>query len=383
LISLLLFFAPRLLADAPTFEQRFATFPKINAVRDIDWYNPLEIAKGKPGAALPAPAPGKESIAPEALQKAIDYVDSRGTVALLVWQGGMLQLAHYGKGFGPSSLTDTASMHKSVMGILYGAALRDGFIKSIDDPASRYLPEWADDDRARITIRDLMTMTSGLENPIGFAPDSPGTKLMLSDDIAAAALSRKAVAPPNTVFDYDNANSEALGIILQRATGMRYAAYLSRTLLAPIGAGDARVWLDRPDGMAHTFCCLQLAAEDWLRIGLLLKDRGRAEGRQVIPADWIDRMTTASDRNPNYGLQIWLASPYLSERTYKIGSPFKIPAHEPFVTPDMFFFDGWGAQRVYVSRAADLVIVRVGDVALDWDDSVIPNLIARGLAKKP
>jgi CubicO group peptidase (beta-lactamase class C family) len=370
------------MAGVEPFEERLATFPKINAVKDVDWYAPLEIARGHPAAPLAVAGPAEQTIAADALGKAIDYVDARGTVALLVWQGGKLQLQHYGSGYGPASLTDTASMNKSVMAILYGAALRDGFIHSIDEPAARYLPEWASDDRSKITIRNLMTMASGLDDPsTGMTADSPMVQLLLSNDIARAALGRKAVAPPDTVFDYNNHNAESLGIILERATHHRYADYLSKTLLRPIGAGDARVWLDRPGGMAHTFCCLQLTAESWLRIGLLLKDHGRALGHQVIPAAWIDSMTRPSAQNPNYGLQIWMASPHVPERVYKKGSPFKILAKEPFDAADMVFFDGWGAQRVYVSRQADLVIVRVGDVAMDWDDSFLPNVILRGLKR--
>jgi CubicO group peptidase (beta-lactamase class C family) len=381
LVALSLPLAPAL-AGPETLEDRFASFNKINQVRDVDWYSPTEIAQGKPRTAIVVAEPGLRSIKADALDQAINYVDSQGTVALLVWQGGKLQLAHYGAGSGPATYTDTASMHKSVMAILYGAALRDGFIRSIDQKLADFLPEWADDPRGQITLRDLLTMTSGLDNSFGgYAITAPSIKLVLSTDITEAALSRPASGPPDAEFDYNNANSEILGIILQRATGSRYADYLSKTLLQPIGAGDGKVWLDHPGGMAHSFCCLQLLPEDWLRIGLLIKDMGKANGHQVIPQSWISAMIAPSPQNPNYGLHVWLASPHLAERRYNNRSPFKIPARDAFLAEDMVYFDGWGAQRVYISRAADLVIVRIGDVAPNWDDSLLPNIILRGLAR--
>ncbi len=368
--------------DEESFAHRYATFMKINNVRDVDWYKPLEVAKGRPGPPLPLAKPGERSIDEAALEEAAHYADARGTIALIVWQGGKIQFAHYGKGSGPQTLTDTASMAKSVAAMLYGAALRDGYIRSLEDPVSKYVPEWANDDRGKITIRNLMNMASGLANaPPDPSPNALGIQLHLSSDITSIVLGWKQISQPNSIFDYNNTNSELLAIILQHATGKRYANYLSQELLEPLGAADARVWLDRPGGMAHTYCCLQMTPDNWLRIGLLLKDDGKVGGRQVLPADWIDAMMTPSRRNPNYGLQIWIANPYTPRRYYQKDGKFAISAGEPFVASDMVFFDGWGAQRVYVSRAADLVIVRVGDATTDWDDSMIPNIIMRGLKK--
>ena len=91
-------------------------------------------------------------------------------------------------------------------------------------------------------------------------------------------------------------------------------------------------------------------------------------------------MTSPSQLNPNYGWQVWLGNEYESSRYYndlKLG--FGVPADAPFATDDMVYFDGLGGQRVYISTKQDLVIVRTGDTRLDWDDSLLPNMIINTL----
>jgi CubicO group peptidase (beta-lactamase class C family) len=164
-----------------------------------------------------------------------------------------------------------------------------------------------------------------------------------------------------------------LGLIVERATKRRYAQYLSERLWQPIGAADAYVALDRPGGIPRTFAALLARPEDWLRLGLLFVDQGRAGGRQVVDPAWLKAMTAPSPANPNYGLQLWLGSPHAPKRGYNVATPATVPAAEPFLADDMLFFDGAGAQRVYVAPREKLVIVRLGMGTFDWDDSKVAN----------
>jgi len=100
----------------------------------------------------------------------------------------------------------------------------------------------------------------------------------------------------------------------------------------------------------------------------------------AVPADWISQMTSPSPANPNYGFQIWRGSPYKANRAYSTSSPmFTVRAAEPFLANDMVYFDGAGARRVYISKQYHLVIVRLGDADIQWDDSWLPNAVIRAL----
>jgi CubicO group peptidase (beta-lactamase class C family) len=347
---------------------------------DIADMGPLETVRGAPGEPLQAARPGAGSIRPAALDAAIAYVAPLHTQSLLVWQGGALQLEWYGAGYDRTSTSSPASMMKPVLALAIGAAVAGGRIRSVDDPVSAYLTEWAGEPRGAITVRQLLQMTSGLLKDGPATTDPRGAELMLGVRMEEVLLQTPLVRPPGEVFEYNNTNSALLGLILQRATGRRYADWLSHAVWRPIGASDAAVWLDRPEGLARTACCLVATGRDWLRLGLLIKDHGKVGGRQVIDGGWIDAMTAPSPINANFGYQIWRASPYAPMRGYG-GGGSAVPASEPFVADDMVYFDGAIGQRVYISPRRDLVIVRIGRAAPSWDDAALPNIIVRGLVR--
>jgi CubicO group peptidase (beta-lactamase class C family) len=350
-------------------------------VLDVGELWPLETVRGGPGPAIPAAH--QPTISRQALDAAIAYVAPLHTQSLLIWQGGALQLEWYGPGFGADSKSSPASMMKPLLALAVGQAISRGDIRSLDEPVATYLPEWAHDPRGAITVRQLLQMASGLQKDPSASAGGRGAALMLGTDFEPLLLATPLHDPPGSSFDYNNINSELLGLIVQRATHRRFAEWLSETVWRPLGARDAALWLDRPGGLPRTFCCLLATGRDWLRAGLLIKDRGNVAGRQVVPVAWIDAMTAPSPRNPNFGFQIWRASPYAPRRGYGSGAAAPVPAAEPFLAPDMVYFDGAIGERVYISREKDLVIVRIGSSAPSWDDSKLPNIVVRGLTPAP
>jgi len=345
--------------------------PKTPSVMDLEMCKPVEVVDGAPGThPLTMAAPDQTTIAETALAKAQSYSDSLGGHALLVWQGGKLRYEHYGPGVSEDTRFETFSMHKSVLGLVYGAALRDGIIRSLDDKVGDYLQEWAHDPRGSITLRQLLTMQSGLS-------------LGGIDATAAVAFSRTQDVPPGSRFEYSNVNPELAGIALNRALKKSgrgdYAAYLSAALLKPLGAGDAHLWLDHEGGEPRFFAFLQMRARDWLRVGVLIDRKGRFDGQQVLPAAWIEAQTTPSSLNPNYGILTWIGSPWSRYRSYGPRSPVKVSHAEPYLAPDLVYFDGFGGERVYIVPSRDLVIVRIGEPSFSFDDSIIPNAVIAGL----
>jgi CubicO group peptidase (beta-lactamase class C family) len=354
---------------------RMKAFPPVDrAVEAIEAYTPAETVRG--GRGRPLPTSPATAFAPEALAAADALADRHGSFALLVLKDGRLVHARYGQGFGPASRFSTASMHKTVMALAFGAA---GARIRPDDPIGRHLREWRQDPRGEIPLRRFLEMTSGLAIPAGDSPLPTSARLLFSADSRAVVTAARPVAAPGTVFAYANSESQLAGLALTEAIGRRYAAFLSERVWRPLGAADAALWLDREAGNPHLFCCLQATAPDWARVGELIRREGRVGGRQVVPAAWVRAMAAPSPRNPNYGLHLWRGSPHTPERRYSAASPLVIPAREPFAADDVLFLDGAGGQRVYVVPSKGLTIVRIGRPALTWDDSELPNILIRGL----
>lgn len=318
----------------------------------------------------------------DALSEASDYVRGMDSYAFIVWQGGELRHEEYFAPHDEDLRPESASMHKSVLALVVGAAIQSGEISSVDDAVEVYVPEWRDTPRGQITIRNLLQMNSGLKKlSWEGGMESDAARFNLQGETARSTLlSLPLQQEPGTVFYYANTQSQLLALIVERATGKPYEDVLSSRIWQPIGAGTAYVWYNEPTGFPRTYSSLLATAEDWVKIGLLIKDGGRGNGQQVLAEDYIEDMITPSPTNPNYGFQVWLGNEYQPRRYYnalQLGE--SVPAQAPFLAGDLVFFDGFGGQRVYISRSLDLVIFRSGEMRADWDDSVLPNLVIEAL----
>jgi CubicO group peptidase (beta-lactamase class C family) len=180
-------------------------------------------------------------------------------------------------------------------------------------------------------------------------------------------------------FAHINPPAQLLGVIVERASGKRFAEYLSEKFWRRIGAHDAQLFVDRPGGMAHTDCCLWTVTQDWARVGEVLRNRGVWEGEPVIPVGWVSQMLTPSLAYANYGMMIWLGNQHERQRRYDPDlDTFSNFQSEPFAAP-LFYLDGLYVQRVWVVPSKELVIVRTGGSHPDWDESRLPNLLIRGV----
>ena len=340
----------------------------------------MQLVPGTPEIPLPKASIGERAVTVESLQAAMDYGQATGSDALIVWRDGHIQLEHYYEGADENTLTSTQSMHKSVVALLVGVAIAEGHIASADDPVSRYLPEWAEDERAAITIRQALWQSSGIDFPtFAFGSLGPMMGLLIGQDMRPTTLAQMPVEPPATRFEYNSINPLILGLVIENATGRPYAEYLSEALWKPLGAGDGWVQMDTAGGMARSYCCLDIPARSWLRLGLLHLENGRANGRQIVPEEWIAAVRTPGPNNPNYGFLTWLGTEHVELRVYNSQASLRAYHSEPFAADDVAYFDGFGGQRVYIIPSADMVIVRTGALATDWDDARLPNLLLAGL----
>lgn len=315
---------------------------------------------------------------------ASEYAESMQSFAFLVWHDGDLKHAEY---FAPHDATlrpESASMHKSVSALVTGAAIDAGYISGTDAAIGTYITEWADDPRGDITIEQVLTMSSGLR-PLSSegGMQSESMRFMGGDNVRQTLLNLELSNEPGTVFHYAGTVNQLLALIIERTSGQPYEQVLSKKIWAPLGASEALVWYNEPDGFARTHTGLLATAEDWLKVGLLVKDFGAYGEDQIVSADFIEAMTSPSPTNPNYGYQTWLGTAFDPQRYYNDAKEgFAVMAGEPYLVDDMIYFDGFGGQRVYISRSLDLVIVRSGEVKFDWDDAKLPNLVITALQAK-
>ena len=323
------------------------------------------------------------TINPEVLSQAIAYGDENKSHALLILHKGNMQLEHYFEGYSEKTQTQTASMHKTVLAILIGIAIDQGYIKEVNEKAFNYISEWSDDDRNKIAIKQMLQQSSGIDYPsFSINPLTEWNQLVVGDHIEEVTLNHLQKKKPNSEFAYNGINPQALGILLQRATGQKYATYLEENLWKPLAEDDAFVILDsEKNKMPRMFCCLDATAKDWLRIGLLILNKGKIGDQRVVSEQWIDAMTTPSDLNPNYGYLTWLGREHQENRMYNEKSSSTAYHSEPFIDKDIIYLDGFGGQRVYIVPSKNLVIVRTGSIRMSWDDSRLPNLISKGISE--
>lgn len=376
---LLLFATAYVIEDRVFWTRWFSQPPGDTVLTDWQWYTPIDVIQDGPSPPLPtSPSP---SISETALADAEAYAQSFDSIAFLVARDGELQLEHYGDGYDRSTIVDSQSMHKGLLGVVTTVALDKGFIPSLDTPASTYIPVWAEDGRRNITVQHLLEMTSGLaQAEFGTSPFAPGQRLFFGDDLDGPVNDMPLAYQPDTQFDFNHVNSQALHAVLTGATGMSYAEFVREYLWQPIGAGFAQVRLDHDGGTARIFCCLQTRPMDWMRLGVMLANGGRIEDEQVISEDWVKRLMTGADLNPNFGFHVWLGSPYTGTRLVSEPGDRRAPVSAPFLADDVMYVEGRGGQRLYVVPSAGLVAYRAGRIDFAWDDAKIMNILLSGIA---
>jgi CubicO group peptidase (beta-lactamase class C family) len=279
--------------------------------------------------------------------------------------------------------------------VAVGRAIALGAIRSLDQPVADFVTEWRGDaQRERILVRHLLDMRAGfLPQSLSMDPTHILNRAYLHphhDEIIIKEY--PVVDEPGSRYEYNNAAAEMVAVLIERATGMRYAEFLSKEILQPIGAPGGAVWVNREGGMAHSGCCLLLPPEAWLRLGVFLLQEGRWDGQALLPEGYVAAMREGTAENPYYGLGIYVAGSYVKRRGF--ANPEREPESrrvlhsEPYLARDLYLFDGNANQVVYIVPSRRLVILRTGDnpprsADAEWDNSYLPNLLIRGLRSTP
>jgi len=332
--------------------------------------HPVAVPRAAEALKLP-PAPGGD-LSP--------WLEQQGTVALIVLRDGQIVHEQYFAGRDRSTLLTSFSMAKSVVALLLGQAIRDGHIRNIDDPLTRYLPELERQDPrfAQVRLRDLLTMRSG----IGFeetysTPWSDVAVFYLTSDLAQAVAGLRVAEAPNQRYRYSSGDTQLLGMAIERATGRRLPQLLAQNLWAPIGAEQDASWsVDSAVlGQAKAFCCLNARALDFARLGQLMLDQGRVGGRQVVPSEWIDTLLAVPTLpGADVAAQRNIEDPGRPSAVFYTGQWRRMPQGPLLVTPvptagrdpatlvpgTDFYAQGQHGQYIYVAPRQRTVVVRLG-----------------------
>ena len=281
------------------------------------------------------------------------------TQGVLIIHNDSIVFEQYWGDFSVERMATVFSVSKSITSLLCGIAVDDGYIRSIDDPVTTYLPELKGKDPrwGRLTIRHLLDMQSGLDFDDTYEFSMKGLKrvnaiarLNYGHDIMRQIRGLKFRCEPGTDFRYESMTSAILGAVIERASGKRYADYLGERVWKPLGMEQpALVNIDsRKHDFAHCFGGITLTIHDLAKIGRLYLNNGMWDGRRIVSEDWIRQTADCDTSYHGYHFN-W----------YNIN-------YEGFIRPEYsgYYALGICEQVLYVNPHKNLVIVRIG-----WSNS--------------
>jgi CubicO group peptidase (beta-lactamase class C family) len=281
------------------------------------------------------------------------YLLRNPATGVLVAKGDTILVERYQYGRNDAHRFTSWSMAKTVTAMLVGIAIGEGRIRSVDDPASAYVPALAGTEYGRTSLRHLLQMSSGvrfLEVYSGrddVARLSRDTFLQLGPGgVEAVTPFNERAVPAGTKFSYASVETQVLGLVLRHAVGQPVAEYLSEKIWRPMGAEADATWLVDRTGQEVTYCCLNAVLRDYARLGLLLAHRGNWRGRQIIPEAWIEDATRVA---PDQG--------HLAPR---VATPFFGYGYQTWIVPGerrVFALLGVRGQSIIVDPTTQLVLV--------------------------
>ena len=244
------------------------------------------------------------------------YMAGQRSAALLIVHDGKLRLERYGLGYDASGRWTSFSVAKSFTSTLVGAALRDGAIKSMDDKVSDYIPEMKGSAYNDVSLRQLLTMTSGVKWNEDYAdPNSDvarfnGHKPEDGVDSLVSYMRRlPREVPAGTRWHYSTGETNLVGVLLARAVQKPLATYLSEKIWVPAGMEQQATWILNRSGQEISGCCIQASPRDYARFGLFILGGARVGGQSLVPDGWLAEATsqrTGIDRpDRGYGYQWW------------------------------------------------------------------------------
>ena len=270
------------------------------------------------------------------------------TVAFLVIKNDSVRYEKYWNNYNENSLSNSFSMAKTFVSMLVGVAITEGKIKSVDQPVADFLPEFKTKEKEKITIKHLLTMSSGIDFDENYSsPLAYPAQAYYGNDLRKITFQYDTKYEPGKNFNYLSGNTALLGFVLKSATGKEISDYTSEKLWQPMGAKNAAFWsVDKKDGDEKSYCCFNSNARDFARFGKLYLNFGKWNNQilidsnyvaqSVIPAELLDE---DGNKNEKYGYSWWL----MNYKNYKI-----------------FYARGINGQYLFCIPDLNMIVVRLG-----------------------
>ncbi len=279
--------------------------------------------------------------------KATAILDSinkaNGTIAYVIIKNDSIWFENYYAGFGEDSKSNSFSMAKSYVSGLMGKAIKDGYIKSLDQPVSDFLPTFNEGLASKMTVGDLSSMASGTNwDEAYYSPLSITTRAYFDDDLEKVMLGLKVIEEPGQKFKYASGDTQMLAMVIEKATGKKMYHYLSESFWKPLGSENPTLWqVDSEDhNLVKAYCCIASNAKDFARFGKLYKDYGKWNGKQILDSAFVAKsIKPRFSESPQYGYGWWL-----KQQNGK----------------DFFMMRGHLGQYVIVEPNHNVIIVRLG-----------------------
>ena len=245
-----------------------------------------------------------------------DYLSRNRTAGLLILKRGRLVLEHYEFGNDETTRWLSMSMAKSVSTVLIGAAIQDGYIHSLEDPLTRYLPQLLGSAYEGVSIRHLLQMTSGVRWNDSHTDPMSERRQMLELQIAQQpgailryVADQPRAAPPGNVWNYSTGETHVVGALLHAATGCWLADYLSEKIWSRLGMeADATWWLEAPMGLEVAGSGISATLRDYGRFGLFVMNDGVIDDQRILPEGWVRESAAPQEIGGNrveYGYMWW------------------------------------------------------------------------------
>ena len=244
-----------------------------------------------------------------------EFLTEQKVAGLLILQDGMIRIERYSLGFSEAGRWTSQSVAKSVTSTLVGAAIKDGYINSVDDYVTDYIPDLKGSAYEKVTVHHLLTMTTGVQWKETYNdPNSDLTRFFTDptepgiDQTVSYMRRLPAEAEAGTKWVYKTGETHLLGVLVSLATGQTLSNYLSSKIWVPYGMEQKATWILNRTNQEMAGCCLQMTLRDFARFGQFVLEGGRINGESIVPDNWFQ--TATQTQIPlwggwGYGYQWW------------------------------------------------------------------------------
>ena len=272
------------------------------------------------------------------------------TQALIVSHNGKILLEEYGEGYNKTDFVTSQSIAKAFYAVLFGVAIEKGLLNELDEPIKNYLPVWKDDERGKITIRNLLEMKSGL-----YRSESWNEEMFLSSNNLDFALNVELVNKPGELFEYNNVNTALLGPVIEQIFNASPHEVLKKEILEPLEITDFGLWKDHALNDV-TFHGIDMAPMDFIKFGQLYAQNGVWNGQQIINKQFLEESIQPISEGPGefYGMHTSIRK--ITE------------------TKRLLVKEGFNGQYLFVIPEHDLVVVKFTKYLHNRDNGYVISL---------